>query len=110
MSEEKREHLRRASHCVWQIHYHMVFPVKYRKMLLERRVQEVLKETSVGIAERYEIEMEALGMDGDHVHLLCGAHPKEAPGRIVQKYKSITAREIFRREPWVKEKLWGGEF
>ncbi len=51
---------------------------KYRKMLLERRVQEVLKETSVGIAERYEIEMEALGMDGDHVHLLCGAHPKEA--------------------------------
>ncbi len=110
MSEEKREHLRRASHCVWQIHYHMVFPVKYRKMLLERRVQEVLKETSVGIAERYEIEMEALGMDGDHVHLLCGAHPKEAPGRIVQKYKSITAREIFRHEPWVKEKLWGGEF
>ncbi len=26
------------------------------------------------------------------------------------KTNSITAREIFRREPWVKEKLWGGEF
>ena len=62
MEEEKRGQLRRASHCVWEIHYHMVLPVKYRKMLLERRVQEVLKETTGGIAERYEIEMEALGM------------------------------------------------
>ncbi len=107
---EAREPLRVADPLPYGVPCEVVFPVKYRKMLLERRVQEVLKETSVGIAERYEIEMEALGMDGDHVHLLCGAHPKEAPGRIVQKYKSITAREIFRREPWVKEKLWGGEF
>ena len=33
-----------------------------------------------------------------------------APGRIVQIFKSITAREIFRRNPSVKKELWGGEF
>lgn len=97
-------------HCAWQIHYHMVFPVKYRKALIDTEVTEIIKETSLGIAERYAIEMEAIGSDKDHIHLLCGAHPKMAPGRIVQIFKSITAREIFRRKPSVKKDLWGGEF
>ena len=95
---------------MWQIHYHMVMPVKYRKALIEERIRRVLKETTEGIEERYAIEMEGLGCDKDHVHLLCGAHPKMAPGRIVQIYKSITAREVFGRESWIKKELWGGEF
>ena len=33
-----------------------------------------------------------------------------APGRIVQIFKSITAREVFRRRPSLKKELWGGEF
>ncbi len=85
-------------------------PVKYRKALLEERVEAVIRETVLGISDRYEIEVEALGMDGDHIHLLCGGHPKLAPGKIVQIFKSITAREIFRREKWVKQEFWGGEF
>ena len=55
------------------------------------------------------MEMEALGTDNNHIHLLCSAHPKVAPGRIVQIFKSLTAREIFRRQPAVKRELWGGE-
>ena len=30
--------------------------------------------------------------------------------KIVRVIKSVTAREIFRRCPQVKKKLWGGEF
>ena len=30
--------------------------------------------------------------------------------KIVRTIKSLTAREIFRRCPEVKRKLWGGEF
>jgi putative transposase len=97
-------------HCAWQIHYHLVFPVKYRKVLLDAEVTEIIQQTAAGIAERYAIEMEGLGCDKDHIHLLCGAHPKMAPGRIVQIFKSITAREIFRSKPAIKKELWGGEF
>jgi len=86
-------------HCSWQIHYHIVFPVKYRKALLDSEVTAIIKETAEDIAERYAIEMEAIGCDKDHIHLLCGTHPKISPGRIVQIFKSITAREIFRRKP-----------
>jgi putative transposase len=87
-----------------------VFPVKYRKALLDSEVTNIIQETAVGIAERYSIEMEAIGCDKDHIHVLCGAHPKVALGKIVQIFKSITAREIFRRKPSVRKELWGGEF
>ncbi len=106
----KEADVRKGYHCAWQIHYHIVFPVKYRKALLDKGVVEIIKETAVGIQERYAIEIEAIGMDKDHIHILCGAHPKVSPGQIVQIFKSITGREIFRRKPSVKKELWGGEF
>ena len=77
---------------------------------MDTEITEIIEETAEGIAERYAIEMEAIGCDQDHIHLLCGAHPKLAPGRIVQIFKSITAREIFSRKPSIKKELWGGEF
>ena len=88
----------------------MVFPVKYWKALLGDVVTTIIQETATEIAERFPIEMEAMGTDQNHIHLLCSAHPKMAPGRIVQIFKRITAREIFRRKPAVKRVLWGGEF
>jgi putative transposase len=104
------ETVRKGYHCAWQIHYHIVFPVKYRKALLESEVTDIIQKTASGLAERYPIEMEAIGYDKDHIHLLCGAHPKLAPGKIVHIFKSITAREIFQHKPSVKKELWGGEF
>ena len=102
--------VRKSSHCAWQIHDHVVFPVKYRRALLDEEAVGIIVETAREIAERYEIEFEQVGCDRDHIHLLCSAHPKVAPGEIVRIFKSITAREIFRRKPSVKKALWGGEF
>ena len=104
------EIVHKASHCAWQIHYHIVFPVKYRRALLDEAVVKIIVETAVEISERYDIEFEQIGCDRDHIHLLCSAHPKVAPGQIVRVFKSITAREIFRRKPSMKRVLWGGEF
>ena len=87
-----------------------MFPVKYRKALLDDEVVKIIKQTAVGIEQRYAIDIEAMGMDTDHIHLLCGAYPKVSPGQIVRIFKSITAREIFRTKPEVRKELWGGEF
>jgi len=102
--------VRKGYHCVWQIHYHIVFPVKYRKVLLDEEVVEIIREVAIGIGQRYAIEMEAIGMDKDHIHILCSSHPKMSPGEIVRIFKSITGREVFRRKPLVRKELWGGEF
>ncbi len=97
--------VQKGYHCAWQIHYHIVFPVKYRKVLLDKMVIRIIEETAYGIPERYAIEIEALGMDKDHIHLLSSAHPKISPGGMVRIFKSITAREIFRRYPKIKKEL-----
>ena len=105
-----RHDVHKASHCAWQIHYHVVFPVKYRRGLLDKGVVEIITQTAMEIQERYDIEFDQMGCDRDHIHLLCSAHPKVAPGQIVRVFKSITARELFRRKPELKRALWGGEF
>ncbi|MCK9268797.1 MAG: transposase [Alkaliphilus sp.] len=63
--------VQKGYHCAWQIHYQLVFPVKYRKALLDEMVVKIIEETAEGIQQRYAIEMEALGMDKNHIHLLC---------------------------------------
>jgi len=105
-----RDVVEKASQCAWQIHYHIVFPVKYRRGLLDEAVVKIILMTAKEIEDRYDIEFEQIGCDKDHVHILCTAHPKIAPGQIVRVFKSITARELFKRKPDLKRDLWGGEF
>jgi len=102
--EESR--VKKISHCAWQTHYHIVFPVKYRKALLDEKVERIIVVATRGIDERYDIEFEQIGCDRDHIHILRAAHPKVAPGQIVRVFKSLMAQEIFRVKPSVKKELW----
>jgi putative transposase len=89
----------------------MVTAVKYRKALLNNELEECIKETMKGISERYEIMIDEIGFDQNHIHIFCGAHPSMAPMTILNIIKSITARKIFERFPKLKKKeLWGGAF
>ena len=97
-------------HCAYSIHYHIVFPVKYRKALLEAPIVATLKLVTKELEERYEFEMEEIGCDLNHIHLLTSFHPKYSIGQFIRLYKSITACELFRHHPNLKKQLWGGEF
>ena len=89
----------------------MVTAVKYRKALLNNELEECIKETMKGISERYEIVIDEIGFDQNHIHIFCGAHPSMAPMTILNIIKSITARKIFETFPKLKKKeLWGGAF
>jgi putative transposase len=100
----------RSNHCVYSTHYHLVFPVKYRKSLLRNDVEKSLYEISKEIEERFEITIENIGADINHVHILCSFHPKYSIGQTVRMYKNITAKELFKRHPDLRKLLWGGEF
>jgi len=99
-------------HCAYSIHYHIVFPVKYRKSLLVPEVEAAVVRIAGEIAEKYcgDIVFDEIGADLNHIHLLCSAHPKLSPGDLVRIFKSITARGLFREFAWLKKYLWGGEF
>ena len=90
--------------------YHVVCPAKYRRDVFTEAVEKTLKEVCLGISKRYEISYVEVGSDEDHVHFLIQSVPMMSPQKVVQITKSITAKEIFRKHPEVRQKLWGGQF
>lgn len=97
-------------HNVSECYYHIQLTVKYRKSLLDKQVQKVIVESMKGFKERYAIEMQEMGFDGNHVHFLCRFLPKYSGGQVIRLIKSISSRHIFKDVPKVKKELWGGEF
>jgi REP element-mobilizing transposase RayT len=79
-------------------------------VVIDQKVDEKLIEICLEIAKRYQIEFIEIGTDKDHVHFLIQSVPTYSPTKVIQTVKSLTAREIFKRAPEVKRKLWGGEF
>ena len=98
------------SHNVSVLMYHIVCAAKYRRVVMNEHVDEVLKAVCLEIEKRWEIWFLEIGVDRDHAHFLVQSVPMDSPTKIVQTVKSVTAREVFAKVPEVKSKLWGGEF
>jgi putative transposase len=62
------------------------------------------------IAEVYDITIEEMEVSPDHVHLFCSFPPRYSIAQVVTRFKSLSARAIFREFPQVKRQLWVGEF
>ena len=102
--------LSRKNHNVSIVVYHFVCPAKYRRVVIDEQVDQVLKEVCLDIADRYQVEFLEIGMEKDHVHFLVQSVPTYSPTKIITLIKSLTAKEVFARVPSVKKQLWGGEF
>ncbi len=98
------------SHNVTVLMYHLVFPAKYRRAVIDDQVDSEIKADCLEIENRYQVKFLEIGTDKDHVHFLVQTVPTYSVTKLVTLIKSLTAREIFRRCPYVKKMLWGGEF
>ena len=99
----------KARTCVYNINYHIVWSVKYRRKVLTSEIESRLKELAYQVATEkdfiiHEIEVGEL----DHVHVFVSAHPKRAPSYIVKMLKGILGRKLFLEFPELKNKLWKG--
>ena len=98
------------SHNVTVMIYHLILPAKYRRVVFDEDVDNVLKEVCLDIEKRYQIKFLEIGSDKDHIHFLLQSVPTYSVTEIVPMLKSITAREVFKRCLQVKKKLWGANF
>ena len=102
--------VKRTSHAVYDLKYHMVWVPKYRKMILKGDLSKRVREVFAEIAERYEFEIDTMEVKEDHVHLFLSVPPRYSPAGVVQIIKSISAKVVFKEFPEVKKQLWRGEF
>ena len=98
------------SHNVSVLLYHLVCPAKYRRVVFDKKVDQILKNTCLEIAKRYELQFIEIGTDKDHVHFLIQSVPTYSPTKVVTIVKSLIAKEVFHSAPEVKKQLWGGQF
>ena len=58
----------------------MVFPAKYRRVVFDVSVDQVLREVCLDIEKRYQIKFLEIGTDEDHVHFLVQSVPTYSAG------------------------------
>ena len=102
--------MKQGAHTQWECRYHLVWCPKYRKDIFTKEgLKEYTWELFKRIAKEYDIEIEAMEIADDHVHLLVDIPPRRSVAEIVRVIKSISAREIFEKFPSIKNRLWAGE-
>jgi REP element-mobilizing transposase RayT len=92
-----------------QLIYHIVCPAKYRRVAISDEADKTLRETCEGMEKRREIKFLEIGAEGGRMRFLARSAPTYSPAKIARAIKSVTAKEMFKKHPEVKEKLWGGE-
>jgi putative transposase len=100
--------IRRTKHAVYELKYHLVWVPKYRARILGVEEKQYLKKLFEEIAEEYEFHIDTMEVMEDHVHVFIEAPPSYAPARVAQILKSISAKELYKRYPELRKKMWSG--
>lgn len=105
----EKSNIKHARTCVYNVNYHIVWSVKYRRKVLTNEIETYLQTLFQKIAEDkgFEVIMMEVG-EQDHIHVFASAHPKVAPSYIVKMLKGISGRKLFLQFPEIKQKLWKG--
>ena len=92
--------------CVYNINYHIVWCVKYRKEILTDEVAKCLIDelNTIANTKGFIIHECAVG-DNNHIHVFVSAPPKLSPSYIVKMLKGISGRHLFMRYPHIATKI-----
>ena len=88
------------SHNVTVLIYHFVLPARYRRVVFDEDVDNVLKEVCLDIEKRYQIKFLEIGFDKDHIYFLLQSVPTYSVTKIVtilkvslrEKYSSVALK------------------
>ena len=105
-----KNNLIHARTCVYNINYHVVWSVKYRRKILSPEIEDYLKPLVQQIAEDkgFTVHLFEAG-EGDHIQCFVSAPPKMSVTMIVKYLKGITGRKLFEQFPGIRSKLWKGQ-
>jgi putative transposase len=109
MKKYQKDNLIHARTCVYNVNYHIVWSVKYRRHVLKQEVANRLKEILTDVADDKEFIIRTMEIMEDHMHIFVSAHPKISPSYIVKMSKGISGRLLLREYPKLRQKLWKGK-
>jgi len=99
---------RRSNHFVFLCDYHIVFPTKYRRKVINDGMKAFILARIEEIRVHYpELEFKQVNTDKDHIHILASIPPTWSVGKAVGIIKTNTARGMKAELPFLKQVYWG---
>ena len=90
---------------VYKNQYHIIFCPKYRRKVLINGIDERLKEILYDIAEEIDVEIKALEVMPDHVHMFIEFDPRINLHNVVKRLKGRSSHILREEYPSLKKKL-----
>ena len=99
---------RSKAHCVFDCDYHIVFPTKYRRKIINSGVKAFILGRIKEIEAHYpDLIFKKINTDQDHIHILISIPPTVSVGSVVRVIKTNTARGMKAEIPHLKQVYWG---
>ena len=99
-----------CSHCVNNLHAHLVFVTKYCCGVFTKDVLKFMTPIVEAVCLDFEAEMVAINGENDHVHLLITYPPKVSLSKLVNSLKGVSRRMIRKENlPCITTKIFWGK-
>ena len=100
------------NHVKFLVNYHFVFIPKRRKCVLTGNVATRLRQIFLELAIEKELDILALEVAPDHVHLFVSVKPTNTPHLIVKAFKGRSSRYLRQEFPELRKmpSLWTNSY
>ena len=96
-----------SSHGVYRLQYHIVWVCKYRRRILNAGVRGYLRTCLPKLLRSIPgVELESIGFDIDHLHMVLVIPPKYGIASVVGQLKSQSASLLRKRFRWLDKVSW----
>ena len=97
----------RASHSAYYLKYHVVWVCKYRRKILKPGVCSYIRKTLPGLLRSMPgVEIETIGFDLDHLHMVIVIPPKYSIADVMGRLKSQLSSRMRKFFGWLDKVYW----
>jgi putative transposase len=100
-------HIRSGRHCVFNMHVHLVFVTKCRKVCFSKEYLTFMKKVFESVCIDFESKLMEFDGEKDHIHLLIHYPPKVSISKLVNSLKGVSSRYLRKYFTDLAECFWG---
>lgn len=98
---------RKGGHTIYDIKYHIVWIIKYRKPVLVGHVASRCREIVRQVCKVQDVEIIKGHVSQDHIHLFVSVPPMLSVSKLVQLMKGSSSRKLLFEDKNLNKQYWG---
>ena len=97
----------KTAHSIYHLQYHVVRVCKYRRRVLNPGVCSYIRKMLPKLMRSMSgVELETIGFDKDHLHMVISIPPKFSIATVMGKLKSQSSSELRKKFSWLSKVYW----